>query len=186
MASAQRRRMVGQAGRRRRHAALAPEQPLRPPQQEQDRQRVDEQRPALRHVLLEHEVEDADQERRVEDAGHAPEAAHRHHDQEVHEVLERVLRVEAEELGAEPAAERGHAAAEGEGDREQAADVDAERLGHAPVVDGGADLRPDARALEGEPEADGDRDPDRDEDHAVRAVPRDAQIDLTLQERGGA
>ena len=120
---------------------LASEQALRPPEQEQDRERVDEQRAALRHVLLEHEVEHADQERRVEHSGHAAEAADRDDDQEVDEVLERILRIEAEELGAEPAAQGGHAAAEGEREGEQAPDVDAERLGHAAIVDGGADLR---------------------------------------------
>jgi hypothetical protein len=83
------------------------------------------------------------------------------------------LRIEAEELGTEATAQRGHAAAEGEGDREQPTDVDAERFGHSPVVDGGPDLRPHARALEGEPEADRDHDADRDEHDAVRAVPHD-------------
>src|SRR5262249_40948487 len=53
--------------------------------------------------LLEREVEYADQERRPEHAAHPPEAAHRHDDQEVDEVLQRVLRIEAEEFGAEPA-----------------------------------------------------------------------------------
>ena len=56
------------------------------------------------------------QQRRVKDAGDAAEAADRHHDQEVHQIFERVLRIEPEKFGAESAAERGHAAAEGEGD----------------------------------------------------------------------
>ena len=113
--------------------------------------------PPLRQILLEHEIEHADQQRGVEDAGDAAEPADRHHDQEIDQVFERILRIEAEKLGAEPAAERRHAAAEGEGDGEQPIDVDAERFRHAPVVDRGADLRADARALEGEPDPEHDQ-----------------------------
>ena len=119
--------------------------------------------------FLSDEVEHADQERRVEDAGHAAEATDRDHDQEEHEVLEGVLRIEAEELGAESAAERGHAAAEGEGDGEQAA-----MLMPSDWPSAGCRRRrgsaPHAGALEGEPQADDDHDADRDEQDAVGAV----------------
>src|SRR5262245_5946981 len=160
------------------------EQALRAPEQQEDRERVDERGAALGHILLEREVEHADQERRPEHAAHPAETAHRHHDQEVDEVLQGVLGIEPEELGAEPAAQRRHAAAEREGEREQAPDVDPERLGHAPVVDRGPDLRADQRALEPEPEAAGDGGADDDQHDAVGAVLDEAQVDLALQHRG--
>ena len=165
---------------RRGHVAPS-EQALRPPQQQQDRERENEQRAALRQVELEREVEHADQQRCVEHAGDLPEPADRDHDQEVDQVFERVLRIEAEELGAEPAAERRHAAAEREGDGEQAIDIDADRFGHAPVVDGGADLGADPRALEAEPQPERDRHSDHDQEDAVGAVLDEAEIDLALQ-----
>src|SRR5207245_10797865 len=45
------------------------EEALRPPEQQEDRERVDEGRAALGHVLLEREIEHADQERGVEATG---------------------------------------------------------------------------------------------------------------------
>src|SRR6201988_3833132 len=113
---------------------LRAEEALRPPEQEQDRERVDERRAALGHVLLEREVEHADQERRVEHAGHAAETADRDDDQEVDEVLERVLRNQPEKRAAEPAAERRHPAAEGERKRHHAAEAEPEPIGNAPGV----------------------------------------------------
>ena len=118
-----------------------------------------------------------------EHAGDAAEPADRHHDQEVDEIDQRILRIEAEEFGAEPAADRRHAAAEGEGDHEQAVDIDAERFRHAPVVDRGADLRAHARALEAEPEREHDQGADHDQEDAVGAVLHEAEIELPLQRR---
>ena len=162
------------------------EQALRPPQQQQDGQRENEQRAALRQVELEREVEHADQERREEHAGDLAEPADRDHDQEIDQVFERVLRIEAEELGAEPAAERRHPAAEGEGEGEQPIDIDADRFGHAAVVDGGADLGADPGALESEPQPERDDHPDHDQEDAVGAVADEAEIDLSLQRRAAA
>src|SRR5437879_475686 len=102
---------------RARSCRLPPEQALRPPEQEQDRKGENEKGTALGQVFLEREVEHADQERCVEHASHAPEAADCNHDQERHEVFERVLRVEAEKLGAEPAAHGRQPAADRKGDR---------------------------------------------------------------------
>src|SRR4029077_3522200 len=112
----------------------------RTPQQEKNGERVDEDGAPLGQVKLEHEIEYAEQQRGVIDADHAAEAADRHHDQKIHQIFERVLRIEAEKFRAEPAAERRHAAAEREGDGEQPVDVDAKRFRHAAVVDGGANL----------------------------------------------
>ena len=51
---------------------MAPsEQTLRPEQQDRDGQRVDEDGAALRDVFLQHEVEHADQNRRIKHAGDA-------------------------------------------------------------------------------------------------------------------
>ena len=91
------------------------------------------------------------------------------------------MRIEAEKLGAEPAAERRHAAAEGECDGEQPVDIDAERFRHAAVVDGGADLRADPRALEGEPDAGHDQESDHDQEDAVGAVLHEAEIELAAE-----
>ena len=142
---------------------------------------IDEQRAALRQVFLEREVEHADDQRGEEHAGDAAEPADRHHDQEVDEIDQRILRVEAEEFGAEPAADRRHAAAEGEGEHEQPVDVDAEQFRHAPVVDRGADLRAHAGALEAEPQPDHDQRADDDQEDAVGAVVHEAEIELPLQ-----
>ena len=82
----------------------------------------------------------------------AAEPADRDHDQEIDQLSERIARNDRKELGAERAAERGEPAAEREGEVNSRDGIDADRLRHAQIVDGGADLRAEAGALEPEPQ----------------------------------
>ena len=91
------------------------EQALRPPQQDADRRRVDQERAELGDPVLARGVGDADQQRGDERAAQAAQAADRDHDQEVHQVLERIAPVHRQDVGAERAAQAGEAAAEREG-----------------------------------------------------------------------
>src|SRR5689334_21615013 len=102
-------------------AAFLAEQALRPREQQDEGQRVDEERAALREVDLQHEIKHADQDRGEEHAADAAQSAHRHDDEEIGEIAERVLRIEAEDFGAKAAANRREAAAEREGQREEEA-----------------------------------------------------------------
>ena len=129
-------------------ARAAGEQALRPPDQDDDHDRVDDEGAELRHVIFAGDVADAEQDRGEERPGDARRAADRHHDQKVDHVFEREGRIEAENFRAQRAAEAGKPGAEGEGEREHRADIDAEPARHAPVVDRGA--QPAAEAGLGE------------------------------------
>src|SRR6202035_5681719 len=166
---------------RRRSRFFLSKQSLRPPQQQQDGERIDEDGAAFGQIEFQHEVEHAEDQGRVIDAHHAAEPADRYRDQEIHQVFERVLRIEPQKFGAQAAADSRHAAAEGEGDGEQPVDIDAERFRHAAVVDRGADLGADAGALEGERDAEPDQKADHDQEDAVGAVLQEAEIDLAAQ-----
>ena len=159
-------------------------QALRPPQQDQNREHVNEDGAALGQIELQHEVEHAKKQRGVIDADHAAEPADRHRDQKIDQIFERILWIEAEKLGAKTAAESRHAAAESECDGEQPVDIDAERFRHAAVIDGGADLRADPRALESEPDAERNQNPTHDQKDAVGAILQEAEIELAASAGG--
>src|SRR3984957_19620978 len=166
---------------RRRSRLFLSKQSLRSPQQQQDGERIDENGAALGQIEFQYEIEHAQDQRGVIDAHHAAEPADRHRDQEIHQIFERVLRIEPQKFGAQPAADSGHAAAERKGDGEQPVDIDAERFRHAAVVDGGANLGANAGALEGERDAEPDQKSDHDQENAVGAILQEAEIDLAAQ-----
>ena len=96
-------------------------------------------------------------QRRDERPADRSESADRDHDQEISEVLKRIVGPDRQDLGAERAAEPGKTAAERERDCEQPRRVDADGLRHPQIVDSRADLRAEARAFEHEPQR-GDHD----------------------------
>src|SRR6266568_3702316 len=126
---------------------------LRPPQQQQNREHVNEDGPALRQIEFEHKVEHSKKQRCIVDADDT----------------------------AESAAEASHSAAESEGDREQPIDIDAKRLRHSAVVDRGADLRANAGTFEREPDAGNDEKSDHDQENTVGTILREAKVDLATQ-----
>ena len=87
----------------------------RPPQQDADRGGVNEESAELGHPVFARGIGDADEQRGDERAAQAAEAADGDHDQEVHQVLERIGPLHRQDVGAERAAEAGEAAAEREG-----------------------------------------------------------------------
>src|SRR5712692_3682887 len=150
-------------------AGGAGEQALRPQDQDDDHDGVDDEGSEFRDVVFARHVGDADQERGAERAGDARGAADRHHDQEIDHVFEREGRIEAENLGAERAAEPSEPRSEGEGQREHGVDVDAEPTGDPRIVDGGA--QPAAEAGAGENELQGDREQPADHDDQQAVAP---------------
>src|SRR6266568_798449 len=154
---------------------------LRPPQQQQNREHVNEDGPALRQIEFEHKVEHAKKQRCIVDADDTAESADRNGNQEIDQIFERILRIEPEKLGAESAAEASHAAAKSEGDREQPIDIDAKRLRHSAVVDRGADLRANAGTFEREPDTGNDEKSDHDQENTVGTILREAKVDLATQ-----
>ena len=95
-----------------------------------------------------------------------------------------VAGIDRENVGAERAAQRREPAAEREGCHEEEAGIDADRLRHAAVVDGGADARAEAGALEPEPKQRHDDGAGRDEKAAIGGEGIESQIDLAAQIAG--
>src|SRR5262249_31001045 len=95
-----------------------PEEPGRPPEEEADGRRVNEERPELRKPVLARGVADADQQRRHEGPTQAAEPTDRHHDEEVDEVLEGVRRLDGDAPRPWRPAEAGQPAAQRERERE--------------------------------------------------------------------
>src|SRR4029453_6100531 len=105
-------------------AGGAGEQALRPQDEHDDHDGVDDEGPEFGDVVLAGDVGDADQQRGYERPGDARGAADRHHDQKIDHVFEREGRIEAENLGAERPAQPGEPGPDGEGEREHRVDVD--------------------------------------------------------------
>src|SRR4051794_32488086 len=91
------------------------EQPSRLPEQQAHGSHVDEEGAELRDPVLAGGIAHADEQRSDERPANASEAADRHDDQEVHELLERIGGRHGEQVRAERAAERGEAAAKCKG-----------------------------------------------------------------------
>src|SRR5215469_3153098 len=127
--------------------SCAAEQTLRPPEQNGERQGVDEEGAEFRQQILESSVGDAQQQGGKEGFLDDAQGAHRDDDEEVDEVLQRVAWVDGEYLGTKRAAQTGEPATKCERRCEEPRGVDADRLRHAAVVDGSADARAEARSL---------------------------------------
>src|SRR6516165_7732197 len=160
---------------------LPSKQAVRSPQQYENGDHVDEYRAALGQIELEDEIECAEEHRGIVNADYAAQSAHRNRNQKINQIFERVLRIQSQKFGAKASAKRRHTAAESKGNRKQAVDIDAERFRHAAVVDGCANLRANASALEREPDGDHNDQSDQDQENAVGAVLHEAQIDLAYQ-----
>src|SRR5438445_225637 len=114
------------------------EQTHGPPEKNEDGGRIDEEGAELWQPVLARGVGDAEKQRGDERSTQAAQSSDRHHDEEEHQMLERIARLHRDDVGAEPPAQAGEAAAEREGQHEEAARVDANGLRHRAVVDRGA------------------------------------------------
>src|SRR5450755_1130207 len=162
----------------------AGEQSLRPPDQHDDHDGVDDEGAERRHVIFAGDVADAEHERGEKRTRDARRAADRHHDQEVDHEFEREGRIEAQDFGAERAAEAGEARPESEGERENPIDIDAQPARYAAVVDRGAQAAAETRV--GKDELQRDRQqPANDDDHQPIAADAYAgNVELPLQTSG--
>src|SRR5438270_9506266 len=79
----------------------AAEQTVRTPDQNDDHDGVDDERPHLRHVILAGDVADAEQKRSEERPGDAGGATDGDHDQKVDHEFQRKIRIEPEDFGTE-------------------------------------------------------------------------------------
>src|ERR1044072_2093136 len=103
----------------------AREQALRPPDQDDDHDDVDDEGAELRRVVFAGDIAEAEEQRRDERSGDARRAADGHQDQEVDQELEGEVRIEPEDSRAERAAEARKPRADRERDGEYGVDVDA-------------------------------------------------------------
>src|SRR5450830_83663 len=150
----------------------AGEQSLRPPDQHDDHDGVDDEGAESRHVIFAGDVADAEQERCEEGSGDARRAADRHYDQKVDHEFKREGRIEAEDLDTERAAEPGQAGTESEGEREYPIDIDAETARHPLIIDGGAQAAAESSGRKNELQ------PDREQSTAADADAKDNELAL--------
>src|SRR5947207_13924350 len=161
----------------------APEQTARPPEQNRHRERVDEEGAELRRHVFESRITNAYKNGCDERAANAAEAADRDHDEEIDQIVERIARQDGQKLRAQRAAERRQSAAERERDREQPRCVDPDGLRHAKIIDGGTNLRAEARALEAEPQRGDHNGAASDNEASVRREFPESEMELAAERR---
>src|SRR5450631_3819668 len=160
----------------------AGEQSLRPPDQHDNHDGVDDEGAERRHVIFAGDVADAEQKRGEKRASNARCAPDRHHDQKVDHEFEREAWVETQDLDTERATEAGQARPKGESERENPIDVDAEPARHPSIVDGGAQAAAEARVGKYELQPNRKQATDHDDEQPVAPDTDAKDIEPALQD----